>query len=222
MNEKTGAASALDRVTVKNVSEYGGKAMGENIKESMINVIQSHEFKNSLMQTMEEALREQHDKFCEVSFIERQKIIKSNAFRNTERLLYSLDALEKHLESESEYLAMAFHESSGSVVKYQKNKPEKPTDDQLLQDRQKSYKRSLQDLKKIKKAIAAVSDHKGFSIIRQKYLTPGHPKITYEQLAEELAGQDGFSEHLNEKTVRRYHNLLINEIATILFGSDAI
>ena len=196
--------------------------MGEDIKGSVIDVIQSKEFRNSLMQTMEDAIREQHDKFCKLSFIERQKAVQSNTFKNTEKLLYNLNALEKHLENEEEYLAMAFHKNAGSIVKYQKNKAEKPTDDQLLMDRQKSYERSKHDYQRIKEALDAVSNHKGFSIIQLKYLTPGHPKITYEELAEELAGQDGFSDKLNEKTVRKYKDLIINEIATILFGSDAI
>lgn len=199
-----------------------GKSMDSDIKESVIGVIQSKEFQDSLMMTMENAIREQHDKFCELSFIERQKAVQSNAFRNTEKLLYNLDALEKHLESEKEYVGMAFRERSGSIVKYSKNKTEKPTDDQLLLDRLRSYERSKNDYQKIKAALNAVSDHKGFSIIQLKYLTPGHSQITHEELAEALAGRDGFSEKLNEKTVRRYKNLLINEIATILFGSDAI
>lgn len=196
--------------------------MGEDIKESVIDVIQSKEFKNTLMNTMEDAIREQHDKFCELSFIERQKAVQSNAFKNTERLLYNLDALEKHLESEEEYLGMAFHKTSGSVVKYQKNKTEKPSDDLLLKDRMESYKRSKHDYNRIKAALDLVSEHKGFPIIQLKYLSPGYQTMTYEQLAEELAGQYGFSDKLNEKTVRRYKNLIINEIATILFGSDAI
>ena len=194
----------------------------DNIKDSLMDAIQSKEFKDSIMQTIEEGINNRHNKFCELDFIERQKTMQSNAFRNTEKLLYNLDALEKHLENEKEYLAMAFHKNAGSIVKYQKNKSEKPTDDQLLQDRLKSYERSKHDYQRIKDALDAVSDHKGFSIIQLKYLTPGHPKITYEELAEELAGQDGFSEKLNEKTVRRYKDLIVKEIATILFGSDAI
>lgn len=196
--------------------------MGEDIKENVMNVIQSKEFRNTLMQTMEDAIKEQHDKFCELSFIERQKAVQTNAFKNTEKLLYNLDALEKHLENEEEYLAMAFHKTSGSVVKYQKNKTEKPTDDLLLQDRIKSYERSKHDYNKIKTALDMVSEHKGYPIIQLKYLSPGYQTMTYEQMAEELAGQYGFSDKLNEKTVRRYKNLIINEIATILFGSDAI
>lgn len=196
--------------------------MSEEIKEGIMNVIQSKEFRNTLMQSMEDAIADQHDKFCEISFIERQKAVQSNAFKNTEKLLYNLYALEKHLESEEEYLDMIYHKTSGSIVRYNKNKTELPTDDQLLQDRKASYARSQHDYKKIKEALDLVSDHKGFPIIRLKYLSPGYQNITYEQLAEELAGKYGFSEKLNERTVRRYKNLVINEIATILFGSDAI
>jgi hypothetical protein len=37
-----------------------------------------------------------------------------------------------------------------------------------------------------------------------------------------MADMDGYSENLNEKTVRNYKNALIREMAVLLFGSDAI
>ncbi len=43
-----------------------------------------------------------------------------------------------------------------------------------------------------------------------------------EEIAGTLAGSDGYSENLNEKTVRAYKNKLIKEMAVYLFGSDAI
>ena len=45
---------------------------------------------------------------------------------------------------------------------------------------------------------------------------------TYEEITELLAGKGGYNDKLNEKTVRKYKNVLVREIAVLLFGSDAI
>ncbi len=196
--------------------------LSENIKSEIVAAVSSRDFKQVLTKSVVDILNEQNEQLSKVSFIERQKLVQSNTYKSTERLLYNFNALKEHLENETEYLDMAYHKTAGSIVKFQKNKVDKPTDDQLLQDRIDSYRRSLHDFERIKKAIDAVSDQKGFEIIRLKYLTPGNETVTYEGIAEQLAGTHGFSDKLNEKTVRRYKNLLINKIATLIFGSDAI
>lgn len=196
--------------------------LSENIKSEIVAAVSSRDFKQVLTKSVVDILNEQNEQLSKVSFIERQKLVQSNTYKSTERLLYNFNMLKEHLENETEYLDMAYHKTAGSIVKFQKNKVDKPTDDQLLQDRIDSYRRSLHDFERIKKAIDAVSDQKGFEIIRLKYLTPGNETVTYEGIAEQLAGTHGFSDKLNEKTVRRYKNLLINKIATLIFGSDAI
>ena len=45
---------------------------------------------------------------------------------------------------------------------------------------------------------------------------------TFEDLADILSGQQGYSDSLNEKTVRNYKNALVYEMSVLLFGSDAI
>lgn len=45
---------------------------------------------------------------------------------------------------------------------------------------------------------------------------------TYEEIADILAGRQGYNENLNEKTVRNYKNTLVRDMAVFLFGSDAI
>lgn len=196
--------------------------LSENIKSEIVAAVSSRDFKQVLTKSVADILNEQNEQLSKVSFIERQKLVQSNTYKSTEKLLYNFNALKEHLENETEYLDMAYHKTAGSVVKFQKNKVDKPTDDQLLQDRIDSYRRSLHDFERVKKAIDAVSDEKGFEIIRLKYLTPGNEAETFEGIAEQLAGTHGFSEKLNEKTVRRYRSLLINKIATLIFGSDAI
>jgi hypothetical protein len=196
--------------------------LGDEIKDEIVAAVSSKDFKQAVTKSVMDILTDQNEQLSKVSFIERQKQLQSNAFKSTERLLYNYNALKSHLENETEYLDMAFHKTAGSVVRYQKNKVDKPSDDQILQDRIDSYRRSLHDFEKVKKAIDTVSNRKGFEIIRLKYLTPGNETATYESIAKQLCGTQGFSEKLNEKTVRRYKNLLINEIATLIFGSDAI
>lgn len=196
--------------------------LSENVKSEIVAAVSSRDFKQALTKSVADILNEQNEQLSKVSFIERQKLIQSNAYKSTEKLLENFNALKEHLENETEYLEMAFHKNSGSVVKFQKNKADKPTDDQLLQDRIDSYHRSLHDFERIKKAIDAMSDQKGFEIIRLKYLTPGNETVTYEGIAELLAGTHGFSEKLNEKTVRTYKSSLIKKIATLIFGSDAL
>ena len=196
--------------------------LSENIKSEIVAAVSSRDFKQVLTKSVVDILNEQNEQLSKVSFIERQKLVQSNTYKSTEQLLYNFNALKEHLENETEYLDMAYHKTAGSIVKFQKNKVDKPTDDQLLQDRIDSYRRSLHDFERVKKAIDAVSDEKGFEIIRLKYLTPGNEAETFEGIAEQLAGTHGFSEKLNEKTVRRYRSLLINKIATLIFGSDAI
>ena len=45
---------------------------------------------------------------------------------------------------------------------------------------------------------------------------------TWEEIAEWCAGKYGFSENLNEKTVRNIKNKLIKQMSIIIFGSDAL
>ncbi len=196
--------------------------MGEssNVKESLLHAFGTKEVKSAVKKAVAEALTEQISEFSKVSFVERQKVVQRNAFYNTEKLLYGYSALENHLSNEKEYLEMALKHSSGSMIKYQKNKVERPDEEQLLADRKRSYERSLHDYERLKKALESMEDRKGYEIIRMKYLSG--EDFTYEDIADILAGTDGFSENLNEKTVRRYKNKLVSEIALLLFGTDAI
>ena len=120
---------------------------------------------------------------------------------------------------------------SGSVVRYSKNKVEKPDEDQLLEDRIASYQRSKNDVERIEKALKKIKDRKGYEVIQMRYLQ--RKKITengketeevytYEEIADALSGQQGYNDNLNEKTVRNYKNTLVRDMAIFLFGSDAV
>lgn len=202
------------------MDEEAERLKEEGVKDSVLGVFREREVRNALKNVMAEALAEQADEFGKVAFIERQKAVQRNVFISTEKLLYGFSALGKHLANEKEYMEMIFKQSSGSVVRYQKNQPGRPDEEQLLNDRKNSYERSRHDYERVRKALDVVKGKKGFEVIYLKYLSGN--EYSYADIADKLAGTDGFSEHLNEKTVRRYKNKLVSEIALLLFGTDAI
>jgi len=185
------------------------------------------EIKETIAVTIDEVFR----KMNSISWLERQKAMKDEAFKNTEKILYCYNILKEHVADEKEYIGMMQKSKSCSVVRYSKNKVEKPDEDQLLEDRIASYNRSKSDVERIEKALEKIKGKKGFEVIDMRYFQKKKRKeggktieetYTYEQIAETLAGQQGYNENLNEKTVRNYKNSLVRDMAVFLFGSDAI
>lgn len=182
----------------------------------------SKEVKETIAITIDEVFK----KMNSISWLERQKAMKDEAFKNTEKILYCFNILKEHVADEQEYIAMMKKQTSGSVVRYAKNKVAKPDEDQLLEDRIASYNRSKSDVDRIEKALKKISGRKGYEVIQYRYLMRKGEKqdevYTYEEIADILAGQQGYNENLNEKTVRNYKNTLVRDMAVFLFGSDAI
>ena len=187
----------------------------------------SKEIKEAIITTIDEVFR----KMNSISWLERQKAMKDETFKNTEKILYCFNILKEHVADEAAYLGMINKRKSGSVVRYSKNKVEKPDEDQLLEDRIASYQRSKNDVERIEKALKKIKDRKGYEVIQMRYLQ--RKKITengketeevytYEEIADALSGQQGYNDNLNEKTVRNYKNTLVRDMAIFLFGSDAV
>jgi hypothetical protein len=187
----------------------------------------SKETKETIITTIDEVFR----KMNSISWIERQKVMKDEAFKNTEKILYCYNVLKEHVADEQEYLDIAFHGKSKSITSYSKSGSGTKDEEQILADRRASYERSKNDIERIEKALEKIKDRKGYEAIEIRYLrrkctTEGKRQIeevyTWEEITEMLAAMDGYSENLNEKTVRNYKNALIREMAVLLFGSDAI
>lgn len=184
-----------------------------------------------IKETIEITIDEVFKKMNSISWLERQKAMKDEAFKNTEKILYCSNILKEHVADEEAYLGMIDKKKSGSVVRYSKNKVEKPDEDQLLEDRIASYRRSKSDADRIEKALEQIRNKKGFEVIEMRYLKrrkgaedgrETEEIYTFAEITEFLAGQPGYSENLNEKTVRNYKNALIRDMAVFLFGSDAV
>lgn len=187
----------------------------------------TEEVKETIAVTIDEVFKRMNS----ISWLERQKAMKDEAFKNTEKILYCFSILKEHVTDEKEYIAMMQKGTSGSIVKYSKNKVEKPDEDQLLEDRMASYNRSKSDVERIEKALKKIEGRKGYEVIQYRYLSRKRRKengkeveevYTFEEIAGILGGQHGYNENLNEKTVRNYKNSLVRDMAIFLFGSDAV
>lgn len=187
----------------------------------------SKETKETIVETVDQVFR----KMSGIPWIERQKQMQEDAFKNTEKVLYCYRALKEHVANEQEYLDIAFHGKSKSITSYCKNGSTPKDEDLILRDRQASYERSKNDIERIEKALDKIKDRKGYDAIEIRYLQRKETKegkrvneqvYTWEEITDILANTDGYPDNLNEKTVRNYKNTLIREMAVLLFGSDAI
>lgn len=184
----------------------------------------SKEIKNTIEVTIQEVFQ----KLNSISWLERQKAMKEEAFKNTEKILYCYNALKEHVADEAQYLAeyQAEYEKkrSKSIVQYTSKTTMQIDEDELLEDRKLSYKRSKEDVDRITKALDKIKEYKGYEVIELRYLsrTNTNEVYTYEQIAEMLAGTKSYGKDLSERTARRYKNDLVKEIAVLLFGSDAL
>lgn len=188
----------------------------------LIPLLKSPEVADCIKNTVKEAVDEGMDKFLKESRQQQQNTVFNTRFQNTESLLYGFNALKTHLENEEEYMVIAFKNTSRSVVRFQKTSSGGRSDAEILDSRHKSYLRSKNEFERVKRALEAVSEKKGFKIIELRYLSKTEVKPTWKEIADMLRGTDGFSPKLSEKTVRTYKNNLIREISIILFGTDAI
>lgn len=152
------------------------------------------------------------------------KTEKTEAFKKTEKLLSYYAELKEHLENEKEYIEMIYRQKSKSVITYSKNSCEKDDEDLRIEKRIQSYERSCADVKRIEKALEKERNKKGYEVIKKRFLEKKEEGeyYTYEEIAEQLSGNGKYSPNLNEKTVRRYKNKIIEDISIILFGLDAI
>ncbi len=187
----------------------------------------SKEIQETITVTIDEVFK----KMNSISWLERQKAMKDEAFKSTEKILYCFNILKEHVADEKEYIDMMRKEKSSSVVRYSRNKAEKPDEDQLLEDRIASYNRSKSDVERIEKALGKIKCKKGYEVIEMRYLQrkgktedgkETEEVYTFEEIADILGGQYGYNENLNEKTVRNYKNVLVRDMAIFLFGSDAV
>lgn len=184
----------------------------------------SKEIRNTIEVTIDEVFK----KMNSISWLERQKAMKDEAFKNTEKILYCYNVLREHVADEKKYLeeSMAeLHKSkSKSIVIYSTGQKPEIDEDQILENRKAAYRRSKADFDRVTKALSKIESKKGYEVILYRYLRrkENDEVYTYEEIADLLSGSQGYGGSLNEKTVRNYKNKLVKDVSVFLFGSDAI
>lgn len=187
----------------------------------------SKETKETILITIDEVFR----KMNSISWIDRQKVMKEEAFKNTEKILYCYNTLKEHVADEHEYMDIALHGKSKSITSYCKNGTTPKDEDKILADRQASFERSKSDIERIEKALKKIKKRKGYDAIELRYLQRKKTRegnrineeiYTWEEITDFMSKMEAYPDNLNEKTVRNYKNTIIKEMAVLLFGSDAI
>lgn len=178
------------------------------------------EIKKVIEETVDTAMT----KISTVTWIERQKAISLETFKNTERLLYNYNALKDHVENEEEYMGMTNKGKSKSIVIYSTSHGKERDELEITQERKESYLRSKSDIQRIERALNKIKNKKGYEVVKMKYLQKKEDgtSFTFEEIAEELAGKYEYGEKLAERTVRTYRSNLVKEVAIQLFGTDAV
>lgn len=146
-------------------------------------------------------------------------------FKIMEKLLYSYPTLKRIVSNKATYTSVELRERSKSLVQFRPNTQWKSRDDiieEMEQDKEAEYDKTLKDFRKIERVIQQFKDRKEFAIVRLYYFgenvdgTPraeSDPEMTWDEVSFQLAKET--------KTLRRWRNNIVNDMAFCLFGIDA-
>lgn len=148
-----------------------------------------------------------------------------NYFRIMEKLLYSYPALKRIVSDKAGYTKVELRERSKTLVNFKPSGQWKSREDvieELERDKEAEFDTTAKDFKRLDRVIQQFKDRKEFPVIRLYYLNenadgsprpPDAPEMTWEELSAEL--------DRGIKTVSRWRNDIVNDMAICLFGIDA-
>jgi len=155
---------------------------------------------------------------------EQQAAPQRNYFKIMEKLLYSYPTLKRIVSDKAEYTKVEWQGRSG-VVRFNPNATWKSQEDrieELERDKEAEYDLTTKEFRRIDRVVRAFEDRKEFVVIRMYYFnenadgTPraaDAPEITWEEIEEAL--------DKGVKTLGRWRNNIVNDMAICLFGIDA-
>ncbi len=148
-----------------------------------------------------------------------------NYFKITEKLLYSYPTLKRIVSDKAAYTRVDLRERSKSVVKFNPGGQWKSRDDiidELERDKEAEFDITARDFKKLDRVIQQFKERKEFPVVRLYYFNENAdgsprlqdaPEMTWEEVSLELGRE--------AKTLRRYRNNIVNDMAICLFGIEA-
>ena len=146
-------------------------------------------------------------------------------FKIMEKLLFSYPVLKRLVSDKEAYTAVELRERSKSLVRFSPNTQWKSHDDvieEIERDKEAEYDKTQKDFRRIERVIQQFKDRKEFDVVRLYYFNqnldgspkpPDAPSATWEDVSIELEKET--------KTVRRWRNNIVNDMAICLFGIDA-
>ncbi len=148
-----------------------------------------------------------------------------NYFKITETLLYSYPALRRIVSDKASYIKVDLQERSKSVVRFNPSGQWKSREDvieSLERDKEAEFDITARDFKKLDRVIQQFKDRKEFPVIRLYYFKENADGSPRSQDAPEMTWEEVSAEIGKEiKTLSRWRNNIVNDIAICLFGIDA-
>ena len=141
------------------------------------------------------------------------------AIEETEKMLYYYQNLCSYLELEKQFIITAMNGDEKKAEYLIKN-PISIIEDVITSERIYRYIRTKKETCRLEKALAEIRLEKGYYVIEARYFSNDYygETPTWQIIAEDLAGQYGFSEKLNEKTCRTQNKKMLEKIAFSLYG----
>lgn len=159
-----------------------------------------------------EALMARIDHLCE----KLPNVDDINYFQAMERLLRNYRRIEGILADEEAYMEISIPQRSKSIVRMQSGGERgglEEAEAELERRKREEYRKTSLEFDRLKRVVERFEDKKEFEVIRLCYFGDGGRACKIEEAAREMG--------VNEKTVSRWRNNMINDMAVCLFGQKA-
>lgn len=154
-----------------------------------------------------------------------------NYFKATETLLYNYKKLAALVADEEAYCAVEYHAgkktfaASQRATGYVQTKTEADIVEEMQEERRRQYSETKRGFERLQKAIDLFRDRKEFVVVRMYYFgedMDGNERdsgqYTWEQLAFDLEEAGVLK---GERTIYRWRNKIVNDLAVCVFGIAA-
>ena len=153
-----------------------------------------------------------------------------NYFKATETLLHNFKTLAALVEDEDDYCDVEYHKgkktfsTSARPTGYVEWKSETEIVEEMQKQRREQYEETKRGFEQLQRTIRAFENQREFIVIRMYYFGEDihgkqrESKATWEDVAAELE-RAGILKDI--KSVRRWRNKIVNDMAVCIFGIPA-
>lgn len=154
-----------------------------------------------------------------------QAASKKNYFVIMEKLLFNYPRIKRIIEDKAGYTKIDVQERSKSIVGFTLNATRKAREDildEMERDKESEYNKTVKQFREVERVIQQFEEDKRFIVVRLYYFNegingtprpPSAPPVTWEDVSIDIAR--------DVKTVRRWRQTIVSDMATCLFGINA-